>query len=75
MRLEASLIVPVGWAVRPGKLTVEVAPHSDGAGNFAVVVPEKWDFSRPRVAITADIINDGIYLGEIAEGVFDVQAR
>ena len=75
MRLEASLIVPAGWAVRPGKLTVEVAPHSDGAGNFAVVVPENWDSSRPRVAITADIINDRIYLGEIAEGVFDVQAR
>jgi hypothetical protein len=52
-----------------------VAPRSDGVGNFTVVVAENWDSSRPRVAITADIIADGIYLGEIAEGVVDVQAR
>jgi hypothetical protein len=40
---------------------------------FALTIPENWDSSTPRVAIAADVVADGQYLGEIAESVVDIQ--
>jgi hypothetical protein len=44
-----------------------------GKEGFRLTIPENWDRSKPRVAITADVMADGQYLGEIAEGVVDVR--
>lgn len=44
-----------------------------GAGNFTLSIPENWDRAKPHVAMAADVVADGEYLGEIAEGVVDLQ--
>jgi glyoxylase-like metal-dependent hydrolase (beta-lactamase superfamily II) len=72
MQLEAALVVPAGWRASPEILTLTVLPNGDAREEFTLTVPENWDRSRPRVALAADVMADGQYLGEIAEGVVDV---
>jgi len=73
MRLEAALVLPEGWKVSPEVLTLTVPAKGTGKEGFRLTIPENWDRSKPRVAITADVMADGQYLGEIAEGVVDVR--
>ena len=73
MRLDAALVVPGGWQVSPEVVSLTVSPNDWGTGRFALTIPENWDRSAPRVAIAADVVADGQYLGEIAEGVVDIQ--
>jgi hypothetical protein len=73
MHVEAALVVPAGWKVSPEMHELTVAPKGDGSAGFTVSVPENWDREKPRVAVAADIRADGQYLGQIAEGVADVQ--
>jgi len=73
MRLEAALVLPEGWKASPEVLSVAVPPGGEGKEGFTVTIPANWDRSRPRVALAADIMADGQYLGEIAEGVVDLE--
>jgi glyoxylase-like metal-dependent hydrolase (beta-lactamase superfamily II) len=73
MSLEAALVLPPGWKASPEILSLTVPPKEDGQGVFALTIPENWDRSKPRVALAADVLADGQYLGEIAEGVVDIQ--
>jgi hypothetical protein len=73
MRLEAALVVPAGWKASPEVLHLTASPKEDASGGFSVTIPENWDRGKPRVALAADIMADGQYLGQIAEGVADVQ--
>ncbi len=73
MRLQAALILPAGWKASPELLELAVSPRGDASGEFSVAIPEDWDRGKPRVALAADIMADGQYLGQIAEGVADVQ--
>ena len=65
--------MPAGWKASPELQEFTVAPKGDGSAGFSVSVPESWDREEPRVALTADIRANGQYLGQIAEGVADVQ--
>jgi len=73
MRLQAALVLPVGWKASPDVLELTLSPRGDASGGFSVAIPENWDRGKPRVALAADIVADGQYLGQIAEGVADVQ--
>jgi len=73
MQLEAALVLPVGWKASPEIVSVTVPPNGEGSGGFTVTIPNNWDRARPRVALAADVVADGQYLGEIAEGVVDIQ--
>jgi glyoxylase-like metal-dependent hydrolase (beta-lactamase superfamily II) len=73
MRLQAALVLPAGWKASPELLELTVSPRGDASGGFSVAIPENWDRGRPRVALAADIMADGQYLGQIAEGVADIQ--
>ena len=73
MRLQAALVLPAGWKASPELLELTVSPGGDASGGFSVAIPENWDRGRPRVALAADIMADGQYLGQIAEGVADIQ--
>jgi len=73
MHLQAALVVPAGWKAAPEVLELTVSPKGDASGGFSVAIPENWDRAKPRVALAADIMADGQYLGQIAEGVADVQ--
>ena len=72
MPLEAALVLPAGWKATPEVVSFTVPSRGDSSGGFTVTIPENWDRSKPRVAIAADIMADGQYLGEIAEGVVDL---
>jgi glyoxylase-like metal-dependent hydrolase (beta-lactamase superfamily II) len=73
MRLEAALVLPDAWKASPQIATLEVAEGRDGKTGFSVTIPESWDRAKPRVAMAADIMADGQYLGQIAEGVVDIE--
>jgi hypothetical protein len=73
MRLQAALVLPVGWKASPELLELTVSPRGDASGGFSVAIPENWDRGKSRLALAADIMADGQYLGQIAEGVADVQ--
>jgi len=73
MRLEAALVVPPGWKASPEVVELTVDPNGNASAGFSLAVPENWDRQKPRVALAADIRADGHYLGQIAEGVADVQ--
>jgi hypothetical protein len=73
MRLQAALVLPAGWKASPELLELTVSPRGDASGEFSVAIPENWDREKSRVALAADIMADGQYLGQIAEGVADVQ--
>jgi glyoxylase-like metal-dependent hydrolase (beta-lactamase superfamily II) len=73
MHLEAALVLPPNWKASPQVLSLTVSPKQDASGEFTVSIPENWDRAQPRVALAADIVADGQYLGQIAEGVVDIQ--
>jgi len=73
MQLEVELELPVGWKASPETLSLTVPPNQDGVGSFTLSIPKNWNRAKPRVAVAADVVADGEYLGEIAEGVVDLQ--
>jgi glyoxylase-like metal-dependent hydrolase (beta-lactamase superfamily II) len=73
IRLEAALVLPGGWKASPEVLNLTVPANGESKVGFTVAIPDNWDRSKPRVAIAADIMADGQYLGEIVEGVVDIQ--
>jgi hypothetical protein len=73
MHLEATLVLPAGWKASPELLDITIPAGQDGSAPFSVSVPEDWDKSKPRVAMAADVRADGKYLGQIAEGVADIE--
>jgi glyoxylase-like metal-dependent hydrolase (beta-lactamase superfamily II) len=73
LRLQAALVLPAGWKASPELLELTVSPKGDASAGFSVAIPENWDRAKPRVALAADIMADGQYLGQIAEGVADIQ--
>jgi hypothetical protein len=72
MRLEAALVLPEGWTAAPEVDRFEVPPMSDGHTVFTVEIPVNWDRGKPRVGLAADVLVDGKYLGQIAEGIVDI---
>lgn len=73
MRLEAALVLPAGWKASPERVELTISPLRDSSAAFSVTLPEDWDRGKPRVALAADVRADGKYLGQIAEGVVNVQ--
>jgi NPCBM-associated, NEW3 domain of alpha-galactosidase/Metallo-beta-lactamase superfamily len=72
MRLEAALVLPEGWKVSPQVGALEIPAGKDGKTSFSVTIPDNWDRGRSRAAVAADIMADGQYLGQIAEGMVDI---
>ena len=73
MHLEAAVILPGGWKASPELLDLIIPPGQDGSVAFSISIPEDWDRAKPRVALAADVRVDGNYLGQIAEGVADIE--
>jgi glyoxylase-like metal-dependent hydrolase (beta-lactamase superfamily II) len=73
MQVEAALVLPAGWKATPELAEFTVQPQVDGSKGFTVTVPANCDRNQPRVALAADLMADGQYLGELAEAVADVQ--
>jgi glyoxylase-like metal-dependent hydrolase (beta-lactamase superfamily II) len=73
MQVEAALVLPPGWKASPEFLNFTVAPNEHGGAGFTLTLPEDWDRSKPRVAMAADLVVNGQYLGQIGEAVVDIQ--
>jgi len=75
MRIGAGLVAPGEWAVEPDVVRVEVPPRSQAAQAFRIRIPPGWRPASPRLAIAADVVSDGRYLGQITEAVVDVEEK
>jgi glyoxylase-like metal-dependent hydrolase (beta-lactamase superfamily II) len=73
MRIEAGLVAPEEWTVEPDVLRLEVPARSQSAQAFRIRVPAAWRPPSPRLAIAADVVSDGRYLGQITEAVVEVE--
>jgi len=73
MSLEIALDLPPGWKASPDVLRMTVPSSQNVVGRFHFVHTRDWDPAKPRVAIAADVVENGAYRGQIAEGVVDVQ--
>lgn len=73
MAADVGLALPRAWEQEPGTQRVEIGPGSRGAARFTLRVPHDFWWPVSRVAIAADVTVDGVRLGQIAEGVVDLE--
>ncbi len=71
--LQISLIVPSRWKAQPKVSRVAVFGNGEAMVPVSVTIPADFHASRSRLAIAADVLADGKYLGQIAEAVIDVR--
>jgi glyoxylase-like metal-dependent hydrolase (beta-lactamase superfamily II) len=72
LRMEIALVLPSGWRSAPAVARMEVPANSTGRLEFEVSIPAAWSGTQARVAIAADVMAGGKYLGQIAEAVVDL---
>jgi glyoxylase-like metal-dependent hydrolase (beta-lactamase superfamily II) len=72
MKIEVAPVVPEGWRVEPGVLRFEIPAQSEVSRGFEIQIPRGWQAPSPRLAIAADVVSDGKYLGQITEAVVDM---
>jgi glyoxylase-like metal-dependent hydrolase (beta-lactamase superfamily II) len=71
--LEIALCLPPRWRSTPQRVKLHIAAGGKGEGHMQMMVPLDWSGQNERRAIAADVIADGVYLGQIAEAVVDVR--
>jgi hypothetical protein len=59
--------------LEPDVVRLEVPPRSQSARAFRIRVPAGRRPPSPRLAIAADVVSDGRYLGQITEAVVEVE--
>ena len=72
MKLEVALVTPSEWRVTPDVVKIEAPPRSKGSGSVQISVPRGWVPPSPRLAIAADVMRNGKYLGQVTEAVVEV---
>jgi glyoxylase-like metal-dependent hydrolase (beta-lactamase superfamily II) len=73
IEVEAMLVMPKSWTSSPPRVRIKVAPGQLASAPVTVTIPVSWRGPYSRIAIAADVMVDGRYLGQIAEGVIDVR--
>jgi glyoxylase-like metal-dependent hydrolase (beta-lactamase superfamily II) len=71
-KIEVALVLPDGWTSDPDVLRIEAPPRSHASGAFQIRTSRDRPGGLPRVAIAADVMADGRYLGQITEAVVDL---
>jgi glyoxylase-like metal-dependent hydrolase (beta-lactamase superfamily II) len=72
--LQVALTLPTGWQSRPEVARVNIPPLQTGMAKVSIRIPGDFPTEPSRVAIAADVLSDGRYLGQIAEAVIDLRA-
>ncbi|HZP05135.1 MAG TPA: MBL fold metallo-hydrolase [Terracidiphilus sp.] len=72
MQLEITLALPTGWVSTPSKIALSVPAGSTGTHALDIVIPRNAYRSGERRAIAADVVANGVYLGQIAEATVDM---
>ncbi len=71
--LQAALRLPSGWRSDPAVCRLTIPPGQSGTTRIAIAIPQTFRAPQSRIAIAADVLSDGQYLGQIAEAVIDVR--
>ncbi len=74
MKLEVALIAPPEWGIEPEVLKFEAPAQGKAVRAFEVTIPRSWSAPSPRLAIAADVLADGRYLGQITEAVVEMRS-
>ncbi|MCX6619642.1 MAG: MBL fold metallo-hydrolase [Acidobacteria bacterium] len=72
MKMEVALVAPPEWKIEPDVLKFEAPAKGHAHAKVRVTIPKSWQSPSPRLAIAADVVRDGKYLGEITEAVVDL---
>lgn len=68
------LILPEGWTAQPSVTRLNVGAHSEQRSPVEIKAPRDLRPAQPRIAIAADVLADGRYLGQIAEALIDIRS-
>jgi hypothetical protein len=74
MNLEIALCLPEQWRSTPARVNFNVPARGTNVASVEMTVPLEWRGLNTRRAIAADVIADGVYLGQITEAVVDVRS-
>jgi glyoxylase-like metal-dependent hydrolase (beta-lactamase superfamily II) len=72
MKMEVALVAPAEWRIEPEVLKFEAPANGKAARAFEVTIPRGWVAPASRLAIAADVLADGRYLGQITEAVVEM---
>ncbi|HWR15006.1 MAG TPA: MBL fold metallo-hydrolase [Terriglobales bacterium] len=72
MKLQIALSLPQGWMSTPSQFELQVAPRSLGKQAVQIRIPRSVYQLGHRRAIVADVLANGVHLGQIAEAVVDM---
>jgi glyoxylase-like metal-dependent hydrolase (beta-lactamase superfamily II) len=72
MKLNIALCLPPGWTSAPSQIELTVPPRSTGSHTVEVRIPRSAYKLGERRAIVADVLANGVHLGQIAESVIDM---
>ncbi|MDQ1471066.1 MAG: hypothetical protein QOJ99_2546 [Bryobacterales bacterium] len=79
INVQMMLVLPKTWRSSPSKVRVRALPGETASVTVGITIPAAWRGAGPgagsRVAIAADVMMDGKYLGQIAEAVVDVREK
>jgi hypothetical protein len=68
-----NLIAPPEWRIEPDVVRFEVPANATGSRPLSLSIPKNWAPRSSRLAIAADVMADGKYLGEVTEAVVDLK--
>jgi hypothetical protein len=71
-QLKATIRVPATWSVSPSSVEINATPKSEGSARFEVRIPPTENRLNRRFVITADVWRDGAHLGEVTEGLVNM---
>ncbi len=74
MRMEVALVTPAEWTVEPEVLRFDAAPGVTTACKVTFAIPKDWRPPAPRLAITADVVREERYLGQVTEAIVEMRA-
>ena len=72
MKIEVALVAPAAWIIEPAGLKLEVPARGKASQPVEIRIPRSWQPPCPRFAITADVMRDGKYVGQITEAVAEI---
>jgi glyoxylase-like metal-dependent hydrolase (beta-lactamase superfamily II) len=72
VKMEVALVLPEGWTAEPEVLRFEAPARGHARQPFQVRTSRERPGGLPRIAIAADVVADGKYLGQITEAVVDL---
>ena len=74
LKLEIALCLPSQWKSTPERVALNVPAGATSKTTIKLTVPLDWRQQNGRRAISADIVCNGSYLGQITEAVVDVRS-